>query len=150
VSKMRRQMRDEKLIWPKSLFITRGARSAVCSRKEVMNEEVPRRARAYPTRASIPSSLRASLAERTGRLQMRAASRALPQEEGARLWKGRLPALSLREDPRDRFVSGPSHATAGEGLGGGLLRGVNDVKAFHLLTGSHTRHWAAAVGLARG
>src|SRR5712692_4319497 len=117
-------MRDENLIWRKNLFITRGVHRAACSRKEVMNEEVLRRSGAHPKRAPISSSLRPPLAQRAGRLRMRAASRAIPQEEGARLWKGSLPALSLREDLRDCFLSGPAQAPAGEGLGGGLLRGV--------------------------
>lgn len=138
-------MRDENLIWRKNLFITRGAHRPACSRKQVMNEEVPRREGAHPKRAPISSSLRAPLAEEARRLRMRIASRAVPQEEGARLWEGRLPALSLREDLRDCFVSEPGQATASQRLRGGLLRGVNDLKAFHLLTGSRTRHWAAAV-----
>lgn len=124
-------MSDENLIWRKNLFITRGAhRTAACSRKEVMNEEVPRRAGAHPKRAPISSSPGPPLAERASRLRMRAASRAIPQEEGARLWEGSLPALSLREDLRDCFVSGSGQATASQRLRRGLLRGVNDLKAF--------------------
>lgn len=117
-------MRDENLIWRKNLFITMGAHFGACSRKEVMNEELSRRAGTHPKQAPISSSLRAPLAERARRLRMRAASRAIPQEESARLWEHSLPALSLREDLRDCFVSGPSQAPASEGLGGGLLRGV--------------------------
>lgn len=119
-----RHMRDENLIWRKDLFTTRGAHRAACSRKEVMNEEVPRRAGAHPKGAPISSSSNPPLAERARRLRMRAATRAIPQDEGARLWEGRLPALSLREDLGDCFASGPSQATSGEGLGGGLLRGL--------------------------
>jgi len=136
-------MNDENLIWRKNLFITRGAHRAACSRKEVMNEEVPRRAGAHSKRAPISSSPSPFLAERARRLRMRATSRAIPQEEGARLWKGCLLALSLREDLGDSILSGPCPALAGEGLGGGLLRGVGrsitkarSVKDAHRCTGA--------------
>ena len=58
-------MRDENLTWRKNLFITKGAQPAACSRKEMMNEEVPRRTSAHPKRASISSALRTPLAEKT-------------------------------------------------------------------------------------
>ena len=116
-------MRDEVSIWRMNLFITMGAHRVACSRKEVMNEEVPRRARSHSKRAPISSSLRTPLAERTRRLRLRTAARTISQEESPRLREDCMPALSLREDLRDCFLSRPAHVIAGEGLVGGLFGG---------------------------
>lgn len=60
-------MHGENLIWRKDLFTAKEIHHAVCSRNVVRNEEVFVGTGAHSSRTLLPSSIRAQLAERTGR-----------------------------------------------------------------------------------